>query len=84
MAHTVLACFPSAGQVDREELLPSQVGAGGLQVVRAGLRLSLPEADLQRGHPQPAHGGAVLRLQGAALRRPQYPLPALPLIVCKQ
>ena len=68
---TVL-CF-SDGEVNREELFPTQVCPGGLQGVRQSLRLALAQADLQREYPQPAHGGTVLRLQGPPLRRPQYP-----------
>lgn len=71
--------FPArpAGQADREELLPAQVGPGGLQVVREGLRLPLAQTDLQRQHPQPPHGGAVLWLQSSSVRRPEYPFAAL-------
>lgn len=67
----------SAGETYREELLSAQVGPGGLQVLREGVRLSLPQADLQRQHPQPPHGGAVLRLQGSSLRGSEYPLHCL-------
>lgn len=67
--------FFEAGEIDWEELLPAQVSPGGLQVLCTGVRLSFAQSDLQRQHAQPPHGGALLRLQSAPLRRPQYPFP---------
>lgn len=68
-----VSCSPD-GEADWEELLSPQVGSGGLQVLREGVRLPLAQTDLQRQHPQPPHGGAVVRLQSASIRRPEYPL----------
>ena len=63
----------AVGEVDREELFPSQVVTRGVQRLRSCLRLPQSQTDLWRHSAGPAKGGAVVWGQSAAVRGSERP-----------
>ncbi len=67
-------CFLiSVGEINWEELFPSQVSAGSVQVIRPGVRFTQPQEYLWCRESRSSKGVHVFWLQSTTIRESEYP-----------